>query len=155
MWQTILPKSSVNKGKKRKRPLVPDVDEDDVQQKEEEDAAEQEEKSLASEKEDGSDSEGLLTSARGTAKKRHKRDRTDPTVRQPGQRRGLEAEDDIPDVDQDEEDDQDAEDAPQDSDFEEGSEDDVDDYNAEQYFESGEGDDFEDGGGAGGEDAYD
>lgn len=77
--------------------------------------------------------------------------RQDGTVT--GQKRGIEAEDDI-DIEPDGEDEEEAaNDEPEDSDFSE-SESDVDDYNAEQYFDDGEDDAGDDEYGAGGTEDY-
>lgn len=165
LWNTVTPTSSDSKTRKRKRPVSAVRSSEDEQQQDDDARLNVATVGPSSDLEEDSDSDGPLSSVRrprptGHAAKTQKKNH-DPTVGQVGQKRGLEAEDDIPDVEQDDEDDQEADEPPQDSEFEEGSDDEADDYNAENYFDAGEGDDFEDGagggggGGGGGDDVYD
>ena len=75
--------------------------------------------------------------------------RDDPT-RRPGQKEGLEAEDQYgPEAEEIEDDAEGPEEAFEDSDFEESDDGGNDDYNAENYFQGGGDEDNEDGGGGG------
>ena len=101
-----------------------------------------------------SDSDAVVTASRRNRENSlgasNKKQKTNNPTQRHGQKAGLEAEDDIPDVEQNEDEGDEAEDVPQDSDFSESDEDGGDDYNAEQYFDDGERDDVDD---AGGDDA--
>lgn len=82
-----------------------------------------------------------------TAKDKSK-SRSDP-VKRSYQKPGLEAEDDIPEIEQNDEGEGGSEDDELvDSEFEESDDGGGDDYNAENYFDAGEDDDYDDGGGA-------
>jgi len=95
---------------------------------------------------DTDDSDVVVMGRRKATKARTRRD--DPTNKQAAQKRGLDAEDDYGDAEQnDEEGEGDAEEEPEDSEFEESDDGEGDDYNAENYFDTGEADEDEGGGG--------
>ena len=83
--------------------------------------------------------------------KKAKTRKRDPTTKNASQKRGLDAEDDYPDDQEDE--DGEGSDEPQDSEFDDDDDDEEgNDYNAEQYFEGGDDDEMgDDGGGDGGD----
>ena len=149
LWHTVDPKrkhalwKSVDgplvggRSKKRKRPLPTNVEAGQAQHEEQQNSDE--------------DSDVVVTGRRkhNAAKSR----KTDPTTKAAKQKTGLDAEDDYPDADPDNDEDGDVDDVPQDSEFDD-SDDDGDDYNAEQYFDGGDDEDFGGDEGGGDEDAW-
>ena len=137
LWKTVDGPLVGAKSKKRKRPIPPSTEPGQAKNEDEQNSDE--------------DSDVVVIGRRkhNAAKSR----RADPTTKPVKQKTGLDAEDDYPDADPDNEEDGDAEDVPQDSEFED-SEDDGDDYNAEQYFDAGDDDDMGVDEGGGDEDAW-
>ena len=153
LWATI-PSKPRQRRKKRKRPLEDDLDEQENDLRA--DNVLQDDGEVQDPEHDGeSDSDGPVTSSR---RKKKARSSGDGLERESGQRRGLEAEDDIPDVEQDtdrDDDDDESDEEPQDSHYSEDSDED-NDYQAENYFSGGEEDDVGDGGeGGAGDGVYD
>ena len=137
LWKTVDGPLAGAKSKKRKRPVATSAEPDQAKNEAEQNSDD--------------DSDVVVTGRRkqNAAKSR----RADPTSTPVKQKTGLDAEDDYPDADADNDEEGDVEDAPQDSEFED-SEDDGDDYNAEQYFDAGDDDDIGMDEGGGDEDAW-
>ena len=137
---------------KRRNPLWETLDENDnLKSRKRKRKAAQPAEDEHRQRESDEESDVVVTGRRqhNAAKSRKK----DPTSKPAPQKQGLDAEDDYPD-DQNNDEDGEDNDEPEDSDFDEDDED-ADDYNAEQYFEDGEDDDYgDDGGGDGGDEGY-
>ena len=153
LWATV-PQKPRPRRRKRKRPLEIDLDEQENNLETDHVLLDGDE-IQDPEHDGGSDSDVPVTSSRRKKKARHSGDGVE---RESGQRRGLEAEDDIPDIEQDtdrDEDDDESDGEAQDSEYSEDSDED-NDYQAENYFSGGEEEDVDDGGGANaGDDVYD
>jgi len=156
LWKTVEPESGTTaRLRKRKRALLLE-DEDDVPESQTAVAGAAAASGLAASQSDNdSDSDALVTSGRRKQRDLTRPRRGNPTTNAAKQKQGLDAEDDYPDVEPNENDDDGAgggDDEPVDSEFSESDDGDGDDYNAENYFDPGEGDDDDGGGGGGGDD---
>lgn len=125
LWKTLEGPLSGERVRKRKRPIAADVGPSQLPNQDDHNTDD--------------DSDVILTGRRKHNAARTRK--TDPTTKAAKQKEGLDAEDDYPDGDGNEDEDAEEEDGLRDSEFED-SEDDVNDYNAEAYFDGGDDEDI-------------